>query len=75
MAMFVARASEHCNQPAKNREFWRRKLAGNRARDALVSRTLRRGGWRVLRLWEHELGRKNEERVMEKLSKMLNSKG
>ena len=48
---------KHCNQPANNRAFWRRKLAANRARDRLVTRTLRRRGWRVLRIWEHELAR------------------
>lgn len=37
------------------RVFWRKKLAGNKRRDALVTRTLRRAGWRVLRIWEHEL--------------------
>ena len=37
--------------------FWRRKLSDNRARDRLVTRTLRRAGWRVLRIWEHELAK------------------
>lgn len=62
---------KHCNQPANNREFWRRKLAGNRARDALVSRTLRRAGWRVVRIWEHELARKNAERMLGKIRRAL----
>ena len=35
--------------------FWREKLASNRARDRAVNRTLRRAGWRVLRVWEHQL--------------------
>jgi DNA mismatch endonuclease (patch repair protein) len=50
----------HATQPKNNREFWRRKLAGNKTRDQLVTRTLRRAGWRVVRIWEHEL-RKNRE--------------
>ena len=37
--------------------YWRAKLAGNRARDRVVNRALRRQGWRVVRLWEHELAR------------------
>lgn len=48
---------KHCSQPANNREFWRRKLAGNQARDALVNRTLRRAGWRVVRIWECSLAK------------------
>lgn len=43
--------------PASNRAFWRAKLARNQARDRLVTRTLRKAGWRVLRIWEHDLHR------------------
>ena len=41
--------------PAGNRAFWRAKLARDQARDRLVTRTLRKAGWRVLRIWEHAL--------------------
>jgi DNA mismatch endonuclease (patch repair protein) len=37
------------------RAFWLGKLAGNIARDRRVNRQLRRQGWRVVRIWEHEL--------------------
>jgi DNA mismatch endonuclease (patch repair protein) len=37
------------------RAFWRRKLAGNKTRDRLVNRALRRAGWRVVRIWECDL--------------------
>ncbi len=46
---------KHSNLPANNRAFWRKKLDANRARDRLVNRTLRRLGWKVLRIWEHDL--------------------
>ncbi len=45
----------HATQPKTNAKFWREKIARNQARDRLVTRTLRRAGWRVLRIWEHEL--------------------
>ena len=38
------------------KKYWRAKLAGNKARDLAVNRMLRRHGWRVVRIWEHELG-------------------
>lgn len=47
----------HCRMPAGNRAFWRAKLSRNQARDRLVTRTLRKAGWRVLRIWEHDLHR------------------
>jgi len=40
--------------PEANREFWRRKLEGNRRRDMNVNSTLKRMGWNVVRIWEHE---------------------
>jgi DNA mismatch endonuclease (patch repair protein) len=45
----------HGTRPAGNATFWRRKFAANRARDRRNTRQLRAAGWRVLRLWEHEL--------------------
>jgi len=51
---------KHATKPKHNREFWRRKLSANKTRDALVTRKLRRAGWRVLRLWECALARHPE---------------
>jgi DNA mismatch endonuclease, patch repair protein len=51
---------KHCNSPANNAVFWRKKLDGNGARDRRVNRALRRSGWRVLRIWEHDLPRRGE---------------
>ena len=62
---------KHCNQPANNRAFWRRKLTANKARDQIVTRTLRRAGWRVLRVREHELMRKNETRLLHRIQRAL----
>jgi DNA mismatch endonuclease (patch repair protein) len=46
---------KHATKPANNRAFWKKKLAGNKIRDRVVNQTLRRTGWRVVRIWEHEL--------------------
>ncbi len=37
------------------RGFWREKIERNRARDKRHFASLRRGGWKVLRVWEHEI--------------------
>jgi DNA mismatch endonuclease (patch repair protein) len=63
----------HATQPEGNAAFWRAKLARNQARDRLVTRTLRRAGWRVLRVWEHELTRKRELRLLKRLQRALDS--
>lgn len=51
---------QHSNIPANNRAFWMKKFAANQARDRLVNRTLRKAGWRVVRIWEHDLAKRGE---------------
>jgi DNA mismatch endonuclease, patch repair protein len=59
----------HATQPKQNAVFWREKIARNQARDRLVNRTLRKAGWRVLRIWEHALARKNQPRLLRRLQR------
>lgn len=40
---------------ARLSDYWRQKIKRNRARDAANFRTLRAAGWRVVRVWEHEV--------------------
>jgi len=61
----------HATKPKNNRAFWHRKLSANKSRDRLVNQTLRRAGWRVLRIWEHELVRKNEARLLNQIRRAL----
>lgn len=61
----------HANVPANNRRFWVAKLSANRTRDRRVSAKLRREGWRVVRIWEHELGA--PQRVLRKLIAALSA--
>jgi len=42
---------------AKLSAFWRQKLRRNRQRDTAAHRKLRRRGWQVLRIWEHQVER------------------
>jgi DNA mismatch endonuclease, patch repair protein len=47
---------KHAVLPQSNSDFWRNKLQENVARDRRVNRELRSLGWRVIRVWEHEVG-------------------
>lgn len=44
-------------RPKTNRKFWDKKRADNTARDKRVDRQLREQGWRVIRIWEHSVGK------------------
>jgi DNA mismatch endonuclease (patch repair protein) len=61
----------HATKPKNNASFWRRKFAANQTRDLLVNQTLRRRGWCVLRIWEHELARKQEARLFWRIHRRL----
>jgi DNA mismatch endonuclease Vsr len=53
-----------------NRGFWLPKIEKNIRRDREVNRVLKREGWTVLRLWEHEI-KENPERCLERIMKAL----
>lgn len=42
-------------RPASNQEYWDIKVQRNKTRDREINRELRARGWRVLRIWEHQL--------------------
>jgi len=61
----------HATWPKQNAAFWRKKILGNRRRDRAVNRILRAKGWRVLRIWEHDLARKNEGKTVRRVRAAL----
>jgi len=61
---------KHATKPKTNAAFWAAKLAGNKARDRRVNRELRARGWKVVRIWEHELTRRNERRLLARLQRL-----
>ncbi len=62
---------KHYTRPKSNRAFWDAKIARNRRRDREVNRLLKARGWRVLRIWEHALTRKNEKRTAARIRRAL----
>lgn len=62
---------KHSQPPQSNRSYWRDKMIQNKARDRFVSRALRQAGWQVLRIWQYELKRKNESRLLCRLKRAL----
>ena len=45
----------HGTRPVANAAYWRAKFRRNVERDRLVDEALLRAGWRVVRVWEHDL--------------------
>jgi DNA mismatch endonuclease (patch repair protein) len=61
----------HSTMPRQHRTFWKEKLHRNRRRDRLVRRTLHARGWRVLRIWEHELKPRNQNRLLSRIRRSV----
>lgn len=45
----------HCRMPASNQAYWQKKIERSRRRDRQVCRDLKQDGWRIIRIWEHQL--------------------
>ncbi len=58
-------------RPRSSTSYWDSKLSRNRQRDRQVTRTLRREGWKVIRIWQHQL--KQTDIVALKIHKILRS--
>lgn len=50
-------------------DFWTSKIENNRKRDQRNSRRLRREGWTVVRIWEHQLKQKGFDHARYMISK------
>lgn len=60
----------HSVRPRTNAAFWKKKLEANVARDRKVTLELRRLGWHVIRIWEHDV-RTQPERTAARLIRMI----
>lgn len=45
----------HGRVPEDNGEYWGPKLERNQQRDRRITRQLKRAGWTVVRVWDHDL--------------------
>jgi len=60
-------------EPKTNSDYWRAKVAGNRARDIRVATELAALGWRVMTLWE--CGLRDQDATSAEISHFLGERG
>lgn len=63
---------EHLRVPASNRKYWISKIEGNKNRDKEVNAHYRKSGWRVIRVWEHQISKQLEE-VVNRIFKVVDN--
>ena len=59
----------HCKKPKSNKAYWLPKLRGNVNRGKVIVKHLRTQGWKVIRVWEHEL--RHRAKTVAKIKKKL----
>ena len=55
-------------RPSENAEYWQKKREKNVMHDKEVTNAFESRGWKVIRIWECELQKKNREKLEEKVS-------
>ena len=58
--------------PKDNAAYWESKIERNKQRDKLVTETLSSKNWKVYRIWECQLKKKNKEKLLEVLREIKN---
>lgn len=56
-------------KPGTNKKFWNEKIDSNVKRDKVVNAELKSKGWKVLRIWEHELRKEKiiKRKILDKI--------
>jgi DNA mismatch endonuclease (patch repair protein) len=60
---------KHLRRPSSNKPYWEEKIRKNIRRDRRQRVALRKLGWSVVRVWEHDLA--NAESISRRVSRML----
>ncbi|HEY6871322.1 MAG TPA: very short patch repair endonuclease [Geobacteraceae bacterium] len=58
---------EHCHIPSSNQSYWLAKINRNKERDIAITTAFQNRNWKVIRIWEHELTRKNSIEVLNRI--------
>lgn len=46
---------KHCRMPNSNVEYWEKKIDRNKKRDRDVTKYYKKNGFKIIRIWEHDL--------------------
>jgi DNA mismatch endonuclease, patch repair protein len=56
------------------KQYWKEKISGNMARDKRVNSELKKQGWKVIRIWEHEVTKKPQASALKVLKAYMGLK-
>lgn len=47
--------------PQSNKRYWKEKIRRNKERDSEVNKKLKKEGWKIIRIWEHDVKRDTDK--------------
>lgn len=63
--------AKHFDVPKTNSAWWNEKISANRKRDVKQAKLLRQKGWRVIRVWEHQIAPRLVPRIVARVARCL----
>lgn len=54
---------KHFRMPATRKEYWEEKIERNKQRDKKVNQYYKKLGWKIFRIWEHDMQLKLDENI------------
>ena len=54
--------AKHCRLPETRKEYWENKIRKNKKRDIYVTKKLKENNYNVIRIWEHDLKKKDNKK-------------
>jgi len=64
---------KHCRIPTARQKYWREKIERNKTRDKEVNQFYKKIGWKVIRIWEHEVKKDLNKAVLKTICKIKKS--
>ncbi len=61
---------KHCRIPIARKKYWTEKIERNKQRDKEVNSYYKKVGWKIIRVWEHDIKR-NPEKIIKSISDIL----
>ncbi len=61
---------KHCRMPATRKEYWEAKIERNKQRDKEVINHYKKLGWKIFRIWEHQIA-KEQNIIIDKIIKKI----
>ena len=62
---------DHCCIPSSNQDYWLAKINRNKERDTATTGAFQERNWKVIRIWEHDLTRKNSAAVLNRIKSIV----